>query len=194
MKAELLAIGSSTGGTAALSAMLRRVTAQTPPVVVVQHMTKELLPNYVQQLRTTQHVRAELVDAAVSLCCGKVFFATGNRHLLVKRAPKGLIAVASDAPPECFHRPSIDLLLHSVASAVGRNAVGVLLSGMGADGASGLAALHELGATTAAQDEASSGVFGIAAAAGKLGAVDRFLSPAALADLVGSLSAAGGTR
>ncbi|MFO0630525.1 MAG: chemotaxis-specific protein-glutamate methyltransferase CheB [Polyangiales bacterium] len=166
----LLAIAASTGGTEALAEVLRRVSPDSPPIVVVQHMPPGFTATFARRLDglSPMHV-AEATDGEV-LRRGHVLVAPGGRHLRVARQGARLVARVDDGERVSRHRPSADALFHSVADACGPRAVGVVLTGMGDDGARGLLAMRQRGAETFVQDEASSVVWGMPGAAVALGA------------------------
>ncbi|MGH7143213.1 MAG: protein-glutamate methylesterase/protein-glutamine glutaminase [Planctomycetota bacterium] len=180
----LVAIGASTGGTEALRRVLSRLTADTPPVVAVIHMPDGFTQRFAERLNDlcTVEVR-EAVDGG-RLRPGLVLLARGGQHMVVSRETNGLVVHLRSGPPVNRHRPSIDVLLHSVAAAAGANALGVILTGMGADGADGLLALHRGGAPTLVQDEATSIVFGMPRAAIERGAAGRILPLDSIGDAI----------
>ena len=158
---KVVAIGASTGGTEALREVLAPLPAQTPGVVVVQHMPPDFTRMFAERLNRVCLMEVREAADGDRIQPGRVLIAPGDRHLRVRRSGSMYVAQLSDEPPVCGHRPSVDVLFRSVASAVGGNAVGVMLTGMGADGADALLAMREAGATTMAQDEASSVVYGM---------------------------------
>jgi two-component system chemotaxis response regulator CheB len=146
-----------------------------PGIVIAQHMPAGFTAAFAAHLNS--QCKMEVCEAAPGdrVIPGRVLIARGNRHLIVQRRGFDLVVDLSDAPPVCRHRPSVDVLFHSVANLMGPNAVGVLLTGMGADGAQGLLAMRRAGAPTIAQDEATSVVFGMPKEAIDLGAADVVL-------------------
>ncbi len=184
---EIVAIGASTGGPQVLQTILTQLPASFPlPVLVVQHITAGFAAGLVEWLRPQCALPVSLAQPGLALPRPGIFVAPTGQHLVVQGRTLG----TSDAPPVSGHRPSATVLLRSVARAYGRRAVGVLLTGMGDDGAAGLVDVKRAGGFTIAQDEATSVVFGMPAAAIALGAVDRILParaiPAALVDLLAS--------
>jgi two-component system chemotaxis response regulator CheB len=161
----LIAIGASTGGTDALRMILADLPPDAPPVVVVQHMTERFVPAFAQRLG--QACRSDVREAShgETLSHGCVRIAPGGRHVRVVRAGRGFQLELHDGPLVSGHRPSVDVLFRSVAESAGPKARGVLLTGMGVDGAEGLLAMRNAGALTIAQDRASSVVFGMPGAA-----------------------------
>lgn len=158
---RIVAIGASTGGTQALARILGEMPADGPAVLVVQHMPEGFTRSFAERLdaECALHVR-EAEDGEV-IAPGKALIAPGNRHLLLRRSGAVYRAEVKDGPEVSRHRPSVDVLFRSVASAAGSNAVGVILTGMGDDGADGLVAMRAAGAATIAQDDATSVVWGM---------------------------------
>jgi two-component system chemotaxis response regulator CheB len=171
-----IAIGASTGGTEALREVLEPLPADTPGVVVVQHMPENFTRAFAERLDRACAMRVREARDGDRVLPGHVLIAPGSRaHLEVLASGAQLVVRLTDAPPVSHHRPSVDVMFRSVAGALGKNAVGVLLTGMGADGARGLLAMRRAGAHTLAQDEATSVVYGMPREAVALGAVDQQL-------------------
>lgn len=167
---KVLAIGASTGGTVAIESVLTRLPANTPGTVIVQHMPEGFTASFAQRLDSlcAMEVReARDMDFVVS---GVALVAPGNKHMLLQRSGGNYVVRVKDGPPVHHQRPAVDVLFETVAREAGRNAVGVLLTGMGADGARGLLDIRNSGAHTIAQDEQSCLVFGMPKEAIKLGA------------------------
>jgi two-component system chemotaxis response regulator CheB len=173
---RIVAIGSSTGGVEALTAVIGAFPANGPPTVITQHMPATFTASFAARLdRGAACQVAEARDGDV-LQVGKVLLAPGGtRHMAVRRLGDRLVVRLEGGDPVSGHRPSVDVLLHSVAQAVGSRAVGALLTGMGRDGAEGLLAMRRAGATTIGQDESTSIVFGMPRVAAEIGAVERQL-------------------
>lgn len=194
---KVLAIGASTGGVQALTEVLTAFPANAPGTVIVQHMPPKFTASFAQRLSTLCAVEVLEAKDGDSVIPGRVLIAPGGMHMLLKRSGAQYF-VEVKAGPEVFHqRPSVEVLFNSVARYAGANAVGVLLTGMGADGAKGLLQMRQAGAHTIAQDEASSVVFGMPMEAIKCGAAVevRPLADIARAMLTASTrSAAGGAR
>jgi two-component system chemotaxis response regulator CheB len=167
---KVLAIGASTGGTKAIEAVLTALPSTTPGTVVVQHMPEHFTATFAARL--DQVCRMEVREARDSdlVAPGLALIAPGNHHLLLQRSGARYTVRVKDGPPAHHQRPSVDVLFHSVASQAGRNAIGVLLTGMGADGAKGLLAMRQSGAHTIAEAEESCVVFGMPREAIALGA------------------------
>ena len=178
---EIVVIGASTGGPQALQAILPRLPASfAPPVVIVQHIAAGFAASIVDWLAPQCALPLQLAQAGQVLDHPGIYLAPTGRHLLVQ----GRTLALSDEPPLRGHRPSATFLFNSVAASYGPHAIGVLLTGMGDDGAAGLVALRDAGATTIAQDEASSVVFGMPGVAIALGAAGHILSPMQIPDLL----------
>jgi len=181
---ELIAIGASTGGPEALRVILSALPKDAPPVVVAQHMPAGFTRAFAAMLDRECAIEVREAAAGDVLRPGLALIAPGGRHLTLKRAAGHLLADLTGGPLVSRHRPSVDVLFESVARELGPRAVGVLLTGMGDDGARGLAALHAAGAATLAQDEASSVVYGMPKAAADLGAARDVCALDEMADLI----------
>jgi two-component system chemotaxis response regulator CheB len=158
---QLIAIGASTGGTEALATVLRELPADAPGVAVVQHMPEGFTAAFAARLDAACTVEVKEARPGDRLTRGRVLIAPGNRHLVVRRSGEHYVADVLDAAPVSRHRPSVDVLFGSVAEAAGAAAMGVILTGMGSDGATGLLEMKRRGAHTLAQAEASCVVFGM---------------------------------
>jgi two-component system chemotaxis response regulator CheB len=172
---KIVAIGASTGGTEALRDVLQAMPADAPAIVVVQHMPEGFTAAFAEHLNSICQIDVSEARSGDVISPGRAFIAPGNRHLRVVRRPGQLVVELSDTPPVSRHRPSVDVLFRSVAESSGSHAVGVIMTGMGADGANGLLEMKRAGAVTIAQDEATCIVFGMPKEAIDLGAVDLVL-------------------
>jgi two-component system chemotaxis response regulator CheB len=172
---KVIAIGASTGGTEALLAILRSLPVDSPGIVVVQHMPERFTAQFAARLDSLCSISVKQASSGDTVMRGQALIAPGNHHLLLKRSGARYYVEISDGPLVNRHRPSVDVLFRSTARYAGSNAVGVILTGMGDDGARGLLEMKEAGAHTVAQDEASCVVFGMPAEAIKRGAADRVL-------------------
>jgi two-component system chemotaxis response regulator CheB len=181
---SVAAIGASTGGTEALRAILDALPADAPGLVMVQHMPAVYTRAFAQRLDATSRLAVKEAEPGDRVLPGRALLAPGNRHLRVVRAGLHYEVSLDDGPPVNRHRPSVDVLFHSVAASVGEDALAVLLTGMGDDGAAGLLALRRRGAATVAQDEATSVVFGMPKEAIALGAAERVLPLDAIAEVI----------
>jgi two-component system chemotaxis response regulator CheB len=171
----LIAVGASTGGTEAIKAVVRGLPARTPPVVVSQHLPASFSASFAKHVDQVGPMRARLAEEGEPLTAGTVYIAPGNRHLRIVRRGEGYAVRLDDGPPVNRHKPSVDVMFRAVAETAGADAIGLLLTGMGVDGALGLKAMREAGSPTLAQDEASSVVWGMPGEAYRIGAVQHAL-------------------
>lgn len=170
---KIIAIGSSTGGTEAVKDVLTKLPAEVPGIVVAQHIPGAFSGSFANRLNDISQLQvAEAKDGDV-IRPGVVFIAPGDRHLEVKKSGAKYICKVTDGPEVNRHKPSVEVLMNSVAKYVGPNAMGIMLTGMGADGAKGMLKMKEQGAYNIAQDEKSSVVWGMPGSAVKIGAVDK---------------------
>lgn len=183
---HVVAIGASTGGTEAIRAVLARLPADMPPIVMVQHMPELFTGSFARRLDSLSELEVIEAQGGEMLRPGRVYLAPGHSHMLVKRIPSGYRVELSRADPVNRHRPAVDVLFNSVAAEVAGNATGVILTGMGKDGARGLLAMRQAGAWTIGQDEATCVVYGMPREAFALGGVAEV---AALNDIAGRLVA-----
>ena len=167
---KVIAIGASTGGTRAIEAVLRELPASTPGTVVVQHMPEHFTSAFAERLNGVCQMEVREARNNDSVVPGLALIAPGNKHMVLVRSGAHYQVRIKDGPPVQHQRPSVDVLFYSVAENAGSNAVGVLLTGMGADGAKGLLAMHKSDAYTIAEDETSCVVFGMPKEAIKLDA------------------------
>ena len=169
---SVVAVGASTGGTEALRLFLGALPTDCPPLVIVQHMPEVFTRAFADRLNKECAIEIGEAREGDRLQNGRALIAPGNRHTLVNRNGGELVIQITDGPLVSRHRPSVDVLFRSVAISVGAKAVGVIMTGMGDDGAGGLREMKEAGAVTIAQDEASCVVFGMPKEAVERGAVD----------------------
>lgn len=181
---QVIALGASTGGPEALRVILSALPRDAPPVVVAQHMPAGFTKAFAKMLDRESAIEVREAVGGDVLRPGLALIAPGGRHLTVKRVAGHLLADLTSGPLVSRHRPSVDVLFDSVARELGARAVGVLLTGMGDDGARGLLAMRQAGGFALAQDEASSAVFGMPKVAMDLGAVDQVASLEAMADAI----------
>ena len=165
---KLIAIGASTGGTQAIEFLLRQLPRVCTGIVIVQHMPAAFTKAFADRLNTVSELTVKEAEDGDRVLDGRCLIAPGGKHLVVKRSGAQYYVSVVSAPPVNRHCPSVDVLFRSVARTAGRNALGIILTGMGDDGAAGLLEMHESGAATIAQDEASSVVFGMPKEAIKL--------------------------
>jgi two-component system, chemotaxis family, protein-glutamate methylesterase/glutaminase len=172
---KVVSVGASTGGTEALRVFLEALPLDSPGVVIVQHMPEKFTASFAHRLNELCRVTVKEAEDGDTLLRGRALIAPGNRHLLLKRSGARYFVEIRDGPLVSRHRPSVDVLFRSTARYAGKNAIGVIMTGMGDDGARGLLEMREMGAATIAQDEASSVVFGMPNEAIKRGAAERVL-------------------
>ncbi len=173
---QILAIGASTGGTVALEGILRAMPPNAPGIVITQHMPEMFTKYFADRLDQIAQLQVREAGDGDSVVPGVALIAPGNKHMLLKRSGARYYVSVRDGPRVNLHRPSVDVMFRSVAQAAGRNAVGVILTGMGGDGAQGLLEMKTAGARTLAQDEASCVVFGMPKVAIELGAADKVIA------------------
>jgi two-component system chemotaxis response regulator CheB len=181
---QVIAIGASTGGTEAIAEVLRGLPADAPGVVIVQHIPPEFSRRFAARLDRDSALSVREAQDGDEVLVGHAYIAPGDRHLRIVRSGARWQCRLGTEPPVSGHRPSADVLFESVAQHAGRNAIGVLLTGMGVDGARGLGAMREAGAVTIAQDRDSSVVWGMPGEAVKRGAASEVV---ALGDVAGRL-------
>ncbi|MEI8396446.1 MAG: chemotaxis response regulator protein-glutamate methylesterase [Rhodospirillaceae bacterium] len=168
---SFIAIGASTGGVERIRDLLTVMPANCPPIVITQHMGPSYLASFAERLDKLCPPKVSLATQGARLVRGQVFIAPGDQHLAVHRDSLGYTCQIQDSPTVSGHRPSVDVLFQSVAKAAGANAVGAILSGMGRDGATGMAAMRAAGAHTVGEQESSCVVYGMPKAAKECGAV-----------------------
>lgn len=184
---KVVVVGASTGGTEALRVFLAALPADSPGIVIVQHMPEYFTSAFAKRLDGLCRISVKEAASNDTVVRGRALIAPGNRHIILKRSGARYYVEVKDGPLVCRHRPSVDVLFRSAARYAGKNAVGVIMTGMGDDGARGVLELKEAGAVTIAQDEATSVVFGMPQEAIKTGAVDRILPLQAIAGEVVAL-------
>lgn len=172
---KLIAIGSSTGGVAALNTLLAMLPANAPPVVIAQHMPEEFIDRFAKRLQQQLVLNVSVAEDGDQLAAGHVYIAPGHAHLEVVTRQNQLFSRLTISPPVSGHRPSVDVLFGSVANAIGQYAIGVILTGMGKDGAVGLRSMRSNGSLCLGQNEASCVVYGMPRAAFEIGAVEEEL-------------------
>lgn len=168
---RLVAVGASTGGVEALKELIGALPADAPAMVVTQHMPGHFTASFARRLNAQSAVAVSEAADGMRILPGHVYIAPGDHHLQVVRNGSALTCRLDDGPLVSGHRPSVDVLFHSVADAAGLNAIGVILTGMGKDGAEGLLKMKEAGAVTFGQDESTCVVYGMPKAAKALGGV-----------------------
>ena len=172
---KVIAIGASTGGTEALRVVLQGLPLDAPGIVIVQHMPEHFTAAFAKRLDTICAVNVKEAENNDSVLRGRVLIAPGNKHTLLKRSGARYYVEVREGPLVCRHRPSVDVLFRSVARYAGKNAIGVIMTGMGDDGAKGMLEMHQSGAYTIAQNEDTCVVYGMPNEAVKLNSVDTVL-------------------
>jgi two-component system chemotaxis response regulator CheB len=172
---KVVVVGASTGGTEALRVFLEAMPLDSPGIVIVQHMPENFTRSFAARLDTLCRISVKEAENNDTVIPGRALISPGNRHMLLKRSGARYFVELKDGPLVSRHRPSVDVLFRSAARYAGKNAIGVIMTGMGDDGAKGLLEMKEAGAATIAQDEATCVVFGMPKEAIKLGAVDKVL-------------------
>jgi two-component system chemotaxis response regulator CheB len=181
---KVVAIGTSTGGTQALEVLLRMLPRTVPGIVIVQHMPEKFTAAFADRLNMICELEVREGRNGDRVLPGRALVAPGGRHMLLKRSGAQYHVEIVEGPPVNRHCPSVDVLFRSVAKFAGRNALGIIMTGMGDDGARGLKEMHDVGAKALAQNEETCVVYGMPKEAVKLGAVDRSLALDALAPAI----------
>ncbi len=172
---KIIALGSSTGGTEALKEMVIGLPASTPAIVVSQHLPAAFSASFAKHVNEVTQMTACIAHDGQQILSGNIYIAPGDKHLMIIRDGARYICKLNDGPPVNRHKPSVEVMFRSVAQNVGSNAIGVMLTGMGADGAQAMLEMKQAGAVNIVQDEASSVVWGMPGEAFKLGAADHVL-------------------
>jgi two-component system chemotaxis response regulator CheB len=178
---KVIAMGTSTGGTQALEVVLRELAAPVHGIVIVQHMPEKFTAAFSQRLNSICELEVLEAKSGDRVLPGRALIAPGGRHMTLSRQGAQYLVDVFDGPPVSRHRPSVDVLFRSVAKFAGTNALGIIMTGMGDDGARGLKEMRDSGSQTLGQDEASCVVYGMPQAARKLGAVGREVALQAVA-------------
>ena len=177
---ELIAIGASTGGPQAIEALLTALPATTPGIVIVQHMPQNFTAAFARRLNTVCQLQVKEAEPGDLIIPGRVLIAPGGQHMTVRQVNRQLLVDVQSGPHVNRHCPSVDVLFKSVAEVVGEASVGIILTGMGNDGARGMKQMFERGALTLAEDEQSCIVYGMPKEAVKMGGVSQSLSLSAM--------------
>ncbi len=170
---KIIAVGASTGGTEAIKDFLQVLQLDTPGIIIVQHMPEIFTKSFADRLNEICKITVKEAQNNDSVLRGHALIAPGNKHMLVKRSGARYYVEIKEGPLVNRHRPSVDVLFRSTARYAGKNAIGIIMTGMGDDGAKGMLEMKQAGAYTIAQDEATSVVFGMPKEAIKLGSVDK---------------------
>lgn len=171
----VVCIGASTEGTESRRVVLEALPVSTAGIIVVQHMPEKFTEAFARRLNGLCELEVKEAADGDAVLRGRVLIATGNRHMMLQRSGARYMVSVRDGPLVSRHRPSVDVLFRSAAQVAGSNALGIIMTGMGDDGARGLLEMRQAGAVTVAQDEASSVVFGMPKEAIALGAAERVL-------------------
>ncbi|MGB3222676.1 MAG: chemotaxis response regulator protein-glutamate methylesterase [Desulforhopalus sp.] len=183
----IIVVGASTGGTEALRIFVEMLPADFPGVVIVQHMPEHFTTSFAERLNSLSKMTVKEAGDGDTVIPGRVLLAPGNKHILLQRSGARYYVQIKEGPLVSRHRPSVDVLFRSAARYAGKNAVGVIMTGMGDDGAKGMMEMKEAGASTIAQDEKSCVVFGMPKVAIELGGVDQVLPLNKIAQAVAAL-------
>ena len=181
---KILVIGASTGGTVALEQILNKLPAEAPPTLIVQHMPPVFTNSFAKRVDSLSAMTVLEARDNDELRRGQALIAPGGKHMIVNKGPRGYFVRIKDGPPVNRHVPSVDVLFRSAANTLGPNALGVILTGMGDDGARGMREMLNAGAFTIAQDEESCVVFGMPKVAIEMGGVSKILSLSSIAGFI----------
>jgi two-component system chemotaxis response regulator CheB len=173
---KVVAVGASTGGTEALRSFLESLPLDAPGIVIVQHMPEMFTKSFANRLNDLCKITVKEAENGDSVIRGRALIAPGNKHMLLKRSGARYYVEVKEGPLVNRHRPSVDVLFRSTARYAGKNAIGIIMTGMGDDGAQGLLEMKQAGAYTIAQDEKSCVVFGMPKEAIKLNAAEKILA------------------
>lgn len=181
---NIVAVGSSTGGTEAIKEVVKRLPVDAPAMLITQHLPVAFSASFAKHVNDTTAMNASLAEDGQRILPGNIYIAPGDLHLRVARDGAHYVCRLDDQAPVNRHKPSVEVLFRSVAENVGKNAIGVMLTGMGADGARAMLQMREAGAINIVQDEASSVVWGMPGEAYKLGAAHHVVSLNHIADQI----------
>ena len=189
---KLIIVGASTGGTEAIKDFLIKLPPDCPGIAITQHMPEAFTKSFAMRLDSLCKIAVKEAEQGDRILPGHAYIAPGSAHLLVKRSGANYVCELSDGPPVNRHRPSVDVLFRSAANVVGKNAIGVILTGMGKDGAAGMLEMKQAGAYNFSQDEATCVVFGMPKEAIAVGGVDEIVPlPQMAAKVMGYLASLG---
>ena len=173
---RIIFVGASTGGTEAVKTFLSGIPENCPPILIVQHMPESFTGSFAARLNGLCQPQVVEAQGGEAVAPGTVYVSPGHSHMRIRRSGVGYVTELLKTAPVNRHRPSVDVLFDSAAESVGRNAIGVILTGMGKDGAQGLLRMRKAGARTFGQDEGSCVVYGMPREAALIGAVDEVVS------------------
>ncbi|MGB0714957.1 MAG: protein-glutamate methylesterase/protein-glutamine glutaminase [Phycisphaerae bacterium] len=188
----VIAIGISAGGPATLHKIIPQIPKEFPPMLIAQHMPADFTGPFANRLNAASQIEVKEAQPGDALKPGRLLLAPGNRHLTVRRSGVGYVAALDDGPKVSGFRPSADVLLSSVAECFGTRTIGLIMTGMGFDGAEGIRKVHEAGGRTLSQDQESCIVYGMPKAAFETGCVDRVVSLAGIPDALAKAAADAG--
>jgi two-component system chemotaxis response regulator CheB len=191
---KVILIGASTGGVEALNHVLLQMPPDSPAILITQHMPEQFTASFARRLDATLSIRVSEARDGERALPGHAYIAPGDRHLRLSRSGANYICSVKGTERVSGHCPSVDVLFHSAAESAGKNAIGVILTGMGKDGAEGLLAMRKSGARTLGQDEASCVVYGMPKVANEVGGVESEVPLAKMAQEILNLTANGGKR
>jgi len=186
-KQKIIAIGSSTGGVQVLESILTSLKSPTAPILITQHMPAGFTASLAKRLHSISNISVKQAEDGDVIQTSTAYIAPGDKHMIIKQVGLNYIIKIIDGPKISHHRPSVDILFRSFANEIGANGIGIILTGMGSDGAHGMLEMYENDAKTYAQDEESCVVYGMPNEAVKLGAVKRSLSIQKIIELVQSI-------
>ncbi len=181
---KIIALGASTGGTEAIKQVVRNLPATTPALMISQHLPLAFSESFARHVDEVSEMTVCIASDRQPICSGNVYIAPGDKHLTVIKNGGHYVCRLDDGPNVNRHKPSVDVMFESVASIVGSKAIGVLLTGMGADGAKGMEAMHKTGSSTIIQDEQTSVVWGMPGEAFRLGCTDHVVPLNRVADKI----------
>jgi len=181
---KVLVIGASTGGTVAIEQILNRLPEDAPPTLIVQHMPPLFTNSFAKRVNNLSRMNIVEAQNNDQLQRGVALIAPGGKHMILNKGPRGYYVLVKDGPPVNRHIPSVDVLFRSAANTLGANAVGIILTGMGDDGARGLKEMKDAGAYTIAQDEDTCVVFGMPKVAIEMEAVDKVMPLGSIAQFI----------
>jgi len=191
---KLIIVGASTGGTEAIKEFLTQLPADCPGILITQHMPEAFTLSFAQRLDSLCKISVKEAQHGDRVLPGHAYIAPGHSHLLLKRSGANYVCELNQGPPVNRHRPSVDVLFRSVANCAGKNVIGVILTGMGKDGAAGMLEMKQAGAYNFAQDETSCVVFGMPKEAIATGGVDEVVALREMAPKVMKHLASMGSR
>lgn len=180
----IIAIGASTGGTQALEVILTALPANSLPILIVQHMPEKFTYTFAKRLNELCKVEVKEAQNNDALLPGRVLIAPGGKHMMLQTTQFGASVLVKDGPLVSRHKPSVDVLFRSVSKYAGSKALGIIMTGMGDDGAKGMKEMHDLGAKTIAQNEATCVVYGMPHEAVKLGAIDHEIALGKIPEMI----------